>query len=66
MREMIYKCDWCKLPKESIMEILIEDEAAIVPIFQENNVFLVSTKLKGFTPNKMGEYRLADVRYNAQ
>lgn len=43
--------------------ILIQDEAAIVPIFQENNVFLVSPKWKGFAPNKMGEYRLADVRY---
>ena len=43
--------------------ILLNEEAAIVPIFQENSVFLVSPKLKGFAPNKMGEYRLADVRY---
>jgi oligopeptide transport system substrate-binding protein len=42
--------------------ILLNEEVAIAPIFQENSLFLVSPKISGFKPNKMGEYRLADVR----
>lgn len=44
-------------------EILIQDEVAITPIFLENSLFMVSKNLTGFAANKMGEYRLADVRF---
>jgi oligopeptide transport system substrate-binding protein len=47
-------------------KMLIEDDVAIAPIFQENNLFLVNPRLKGFAANKMGEFRLADVNFQEQ
>lgn len=47
-------------------KMLIEDDVAIAPIFQENNLFLVNPRLKGFAANKMGEFRLADVKFQEQ
>ena len=47
-------------------KMLLEEDVAIAPIFQENNLFLVNTRLKGFAANKMGEFRLADVRFQEQ
>ncbi len=45
-------------------KMLIEDDVALAPIFQENNIHLVNpTKIQGFHVNKMGEYRLGDLRY---
>ena len=46
--------------------MLLEEYVAIAPIFQENNLFLVNPRLKGFAANKMGEFRLADVRFQEQ
>ena len=45
-------------------KLLIEKEVALVPIFQENNVHLVSPKVSGFRANTMGEFRMADLRYS--
>jgi oligopeptide transport system substrate-binding protein len=47
-------------------KMLIEEDVAIAPIFQENNLFLVNPRLKGFAANKMGEFRLADVKFQEQ
>jgi len=47
-------------------KMLLEEDVAIAPIFQENNLFLVNPRLKGFAANKMGEFRLADVRFQEQ
>jgi oligopeptide transport system substrate-binding protein len=47
---------------DEAQKILLEDNVAIVPIFREHILYLVSKKVSGFTPNGMNDYRYEDIR----
>lgn len=43
-------------------KILIQQKTAIVPLFSERNVFLVSQRVEGFRTNLMGSFMIRDIR----
>ncbi len=42
--------------------ILLNDKLAIVPLFQEKELYLVSQRVEGFRPNLMGDFAIRDIR----
>lgn len=47
---------------DQAQKILLEDEAAIVPLFAQTNMHLVSQRVEGFRVNPMGDFYFKDLR----
>jgi oligopeptide transport system substrate-binding protein len=47
---------------DEAQKILLEDETAVVPIFREHLLYLVSKRVSDFKPNGMNDYRIEDIR----
>jgi oligopeptide transport system substrate-binding protein len=47
---------------DEAQKILLEDEIAIIPLFTQTNMHLVSQRVKGFRVNPMGDYLIREIR----